>query len=244
MGSTNFVPQMWLPDIQVWPWPSSKSPLSNFHLVDINIITSNNILQIYKCKQFLLRSIVTDVAGLIIFKNKNVTQNMILFDMYLNFLSIVNLLQILYTVSTEVIIACPMKFAAYPLDHQLCKFLVTSSLWIQHPYDCHFYHQQQHHYHHLNCHLLPSYISTIKLSSFKPLPSWPMQRLGATSTTTPKSILLEVGGMTLKTSGLNSKRIMTKTRWCRWLINSWSCYFYIVNNTFHIRLIFGYYPAW
>ena len=28
--------------------------------------------QIYKCKQFLLRSIVTDVAGLIIFKNKNV----------------------------------------------------------------------------------------------------------------------------------------------------------------------------
>jgi len=75
MGSTNFVPQMWLPDIQI-----------------------------YKCKQFLLRSIVTDVAGLIIFKNKN----------------------ILYTVSTEVIIACPMKFAAYPLDHQLCKFLVGS----------------------------------------------------------------------------------------------------------------------
>ena len=23
MGSTNFVPQMWLPDIQVWPWPWS-----------------------------------------------------------------------------------------------------------------------------------------------------------------------------------------------------------------------------
>ena len=41
MGSTNFVPQMWLPDIQVWPWSSSKSPLSKFHLVDINIITFN-----------------------------------------------------------------------------------------------------------------------------------------------------------------------------------------------------------
>jgi len=75
MGSTNFVPQLWLPDIQI-----------------------------YKCKQFQLRQIVTDVAGLIIFKNKD----------------------ILYTVSTEVIIACPMKFAAYPLDHQLCKFLVGS----------------------------------------------------------------------------------------------------------------------
>ena len=32
---------------------------------------------------------------------------------------------VLYTVSTEVIIACPMKFASYPLDHQLCKFLVN-----------------------------------------------------------------------------------------------------------------------
>lgn len=38
--------------------------------------------QIYMCKQFLKRQIVTDVAGLIIFKNK----------------------QVLYTVSTEVII--------------------------------------------------------------------------------------------------------------------------------------------
>ena len=73
MGSTNFVPQMWLPDIQI-----------------------------YMCKQFRKRQIVTDVAGLIIFKNRKV----------------------LYTVSTEVIIACPMKFAAYPLDHQTCKFLV------------------------------------------------------------------------------------------------------------------------
>ena len=55
------------------------------------------------CKQFLKRQIVTEVAGLIIYRNK----------------------QILYTVSTEVIIACPMKFAAYPLDQQLCKFLVN-----------------------------------------------------------------------------------------------------------------------
>ena len=77
MGSTNFVPQMWLPDIQI-----------------------------YMCKQFRKRQIVTDVAGLIIFKNRKV----------------------LYTVSTEVIIACPMKFAAYPLDHQTCKFLVRTSL--------------------------------------------------------------------------------------------------------------------
>ena len=89
MGSTNFVPKMWLPDIQI-----------------------------YMCKQFRKRQIVTDVAGLIIFKNRKV----------------------LYTVSTEVgaglekcyksmsslqvIIACPMKFAAFPLDHQICKFLV------------------------------------------------------------------------------------------------------------------------
>ena len=55
------------------------------------------------CKQFLKRQIVTEVAGLIIYRNK----------------------QVLYTVSTEVIIACPMKFAAYPLDQQLCKFLVN-----------------------------------------------------------------------------------------------------------------------
>ena len=93
MGSTNFVPKMWLPDIQI-----------------------------YMCKQFRKRQIVTDVAGLIIFKNR----------------------QVLYTVSTEVessslpasgrifnstlqvIIACPMKFAAFPLDHQICKFLVKT----------------------------------------------------------------------------------------------------------------------
>ena len=73
MGSTNFLKSFWLPDIQI-----------------------------YMCKQFRKRQIVTDVAGLIIFKNRKV----------------------LYTVSTEVIIACPMKFAAYPLDHQTCKFLV------------------------------------------------------------------------------------------------------------------------
>ena len=93
MGSTNFVPKMWLPDIQI-----------------------------YMCKQFRKRQIVTDVAGLIIFKNR----------------------QVLYTVSTEVetepvrqnlysstfqvIIACPMKFAAFPLDHQICKFLVKNTV--------------------------------------------------------------------------------------------------------------------
>ena len=33
--------------------------------------------------------------------------------------------QVLYTVSTEVIIVCPMNFAAYPLDHQICKFRVS-----------------------------------------------------------------------------------------------------------------------
>ena len=59
------------------------------------------------CKQFLKRQIVTEVAGLIIYRNK----------------------QVLYTVSTEVIIACPMKFAAYPLDQQLCKFLVNGNLF-------------------------------------------------------------------------------------------------------------------
>ena len=80
------------------------------------------MFQIYKCKQFLLRSIVTDVAGLIIFKNKNVSFVLVFF---LHTLTNIICEQILYTVSTEVIIACPMKFAAYPLDHQLCKFLVT-----------------------------------------------------------------------------------------------------------------------
>ena len=68
MGSTNFVKSMWLPDIQI-----------------LNL------------KQFQKRRIVTDVAGLIIFKNKSV----------------------LYTVSTEAIISCPMKFSSYPLDRQV-----------------------------------------------------------------------------------------------------------------------------
>lgn len=68
MGSTNYVKSLWLPDIQI-----------------------------YNIKQFQTRAIVTDVAGLIIFKNKN----------------------ILYTVSTEAVISCPMKFSAYPLDHQV-----------------------------------------------------------------------------------------------------------------------------
>merc|ERR1719419_2193117 len=75
MGSTNFVKSLWLPDIQI-----------------------------FKCKQFKKRKIVTDVAGLIVWKNK----------------------QLLYTVSTEVVIDCPMKFSGYPLDHQSCKFLVGS----------------------------------------------------------------------------------------------------------------------
>ena len=68
MGSTNFVQSMWLPDIQI-----------------LNL------------KQFQKRNIVTDVAGLIIFKDRSV----------------------LYTVSTEAIISCPMKFSAYPLDYQV-----------------------------------------------------------------------------------------------------------------------------
>jgi hypothetical protein len=69
MGSTNFVPDMWLPDIQI-----------------------------QNLKQFQRRNIVTDVAGLIIFQDRRV----------------------LYTVSTEAIISCPMKFSAYPLDYQVC----------------------------------------------------------------------------------------------------------------------------
>ena len=68
MGSTNFVKNMWLPDIQI-----------------LNL------------KQFQKRNIVTDVAGLIIFEGRDV----------------------LYTVSTEAIISCPMKFSAYPLDNQV-----------------------------------------------------------------------------------------------------------------------------
>ena len=70
MGSINFIKSMWLPDIQI-----------------------------QNLKNFQLRSIVTDVAGLIIFKDKKV----------------------LYTVATEAIISCPMKFSAYPLDHQVRK---------------------------------------------------------------------------------------------------------------------------
>ena len=54
-------------------------------------------IQILNLKQFQKREIVRDVAGLIIFKNKSV----------------------LYTVSTEAVISCPMKFSAYPLDHQV-----------------------------------------------------------------------------------------------------------------------------
>jgi len=75
MGSTNFVKSLWLPDIQI-----------------------------FKCKQFKKRKIVTDVAGLIVWNDK----------------------RMLYTVSTEVVIDCPMKFSGYPLDHQSCKFLVGS----------------------------------------------------------------------------------------------------------------------
>jgi hypothetical protein len=77
MGSTNFIKSLWLPDIQI-----------------LNL------------KQFQKRQIVTDVAGLIIFKNKKV----------------------LYTISTEAIISCPMKFSAYPLDHQV-KNLILDTLW-------------------------------------------------------------------------------------------------------------------
>ena len=72
-------------------------------------------IQIFNCKQFNKRQIVTDVAGLIFFKNKTV----------------------LYTVSAEVIISCSMKFSAYPLDHQLCKFMVkTVSISLMRPRYC------------------------------------------------------------------------------------------------------------
>ena len=93
-----------------------------FHYLNLRAGANLDVSQIYMCKQFLKRQIVTDVAGLIIFRNR----------------------QVLYTVSTEVrchdvvntevflmgyifqvIIACPMRFSAYPLDQQLCKFLVT-----------------------------------------------------------------------------------------------------------------------
>ena len=54
-------------------------------------------MQIMNLKQFQRRNIITDVAGLIFFQNRD----------------------ILYTVSTEAIISCPMKFSAYPLDYQV-----------------------------------------------------------------------------------------------------------------------------
>ena len=54
-------------------------------------------IQIMNLKQFQTRRVTTDVAGLIVF----------------------NTTEVLYTVSTEAIISCPMKFSAYPLDHQV-----------------------------------------------------------------------------------------------------------------------------
>ena len=77
MGSTNFIQNMWLPDIQI-----------------LNL------------KQFQKRNIVTDVAGLIIFEDRRV----------------------LYTVSTEAVISCPMKFSAYPLDYQVKHCLNRSTV--------------------------------------------------------------------------------------------------------------------
>jgi len=79
MGSTNFIKSLWLPDIQI-----------------INL------------KQFQKRQIVTDVAGLIIFKTRS----------------------ILYTVSTEAVISCPMKFSAYPLDHQVRIYLSIIKIFV------------------------------------------------------------------------------------------------------------------
>ena len=70
MGSTNFVRDLWLPDIQI-----------------------------ANLKQFQRRNIITDVAGLIFFQDRH----------------------ILYTVSTEAVISCPMKFNAYPLDYQVSQ---------------------------------------------------------------------------------------------------------------------------
>ena len=60
-------------------WHRLQSRWKNSHLV-LNCI----MFQIYKCKQFLLRSIVTDVAGLIIFKNKNVSFVLVFFSSYFN----------------------------------------------------------------------------------------------------------------------------------------------------------------
>ena len=152
MGSTNFVPQMWLPDIQVWLWSSSISQLSNFHLVDINIITSNNfVYRSTSVNSFCCGQLSPMLPAWSSSKTKMWRK---IFWCLWNCYLMQMLLQILYTVSTEVIIACPMKFAAYPLDHQLCKFLVTLSFCIQHHYDCYFHHPQQHRYHHINYHLL------------------------------------------------------------------------------------------
>ena len=58
-------------------------------------------IQIMNLKQFQTRRVTTDVAGLIVF----------------------NTTEVLYTVSTEAVISCPMKFSAYPLDHQVCSFI-------------------------------------------------------------------------------------------------------------------------
>ena len=54
-------------------------------------------IQILNLKQFQTRRVTTDVAGLIVFNTSHV----------------------LYTVSTEAVISCPMKFSAYPLDNQV-----------------------------------------------------------------------------------------------------------------------------
>ena len=54
-------------------------------------------IQIMNLKKFQTRRVTTDVAGLIVF----------------------NTTEVLYTVSTEAVISCPMKFSAYPLDHQV-----------------------------------------------------------------------------------------------------------------------------
>lgn len=66
-------------------------------------------IQILNLKQFQKREIVRDVAGLIIFKNKSV----------------------LYTVSTEAVISCPMKFSAYPLDHQVMASTYISDIYLK-----------------------------------------------------------------------------------------------------------------
>lgn len=54
-------------------------------------------VQILNLKEFRKRNIVGEVGGIIFFQDKRV----------------------LYTVSTEAVLSCPMKFSAYPLDHQV-----------------------------------------------------------------------------------------------------------------------------